>query len=181
MNERLSREAWIGAGLARLAEAGVEAVRVEPLARALGVTKGSFYWHFADRAALLAAMLETWRAATTTAIIDEVERDGGAAGDRLRRLSLIVAGIDGRPDNAMRAWAATDVTVATAIAEMDATRLAYLEKLYAEIGFDPSNARARAEFVYQALVGRFALNPAPLSAEKRAERLEILVPLLTRR
>jgi AcrR family transcriptional regulator len=181
MSEKLSREAWIAAGLKQLASCGVEAVRVESLARALGVTKGSFYWHFADRAELLAAILESWRAATTTALIDAVERDGGDANERLRRLSRIVAGVDGRADNAMRAWAATDAAVAKVTAEMDATRLAYLERLYAEIGFDAPNARARAEFVYQALVGRFALSPAPLSAEKRAERLEILIPLLTRR
>lgn len=181
MSERLSREAWIGAGLKQLVAGGVDTVRVEPLARELGVTKGSFYWHFADRSALLEAVLETWQANTTTAIIDEVERDGGDAHERMRRLSRIASDLDGRPENAVRAWAATDGKAAKVVAEMDAARLAYLEKLYAEMGFDAQNARARAEFVYQALIGRFALNPAPLSAEKEEERLKILVPLMTRR
>src|ERR1051325_671237 len=57
---RLDAEAWVTSAFDALAEGGVDAVRVEPLAKALGITKGSFYWHFADRRALLDAMLSTW-------------------------------------------------------------------------------------------------------------------------
>lgn len=63
----LGREAWIAAGLAALSSGGVEAVRVEVLARALHVTKGSFYWHFADRRELLDAIVAHWETTTTGA------------------------------------------------------------------------------------------------------------------
>ena len=180
MDRRLSREAWIDAAIERLVAHGVEAVKIEPLAKALGVTKGSFYWHFADRGALLAAMLERWRTQATNAIIAEVEGAGGDAEARLRRLSARTARQDGRLDNAIRAWAASDPVPRAALAEIDAARAAYLEKLYREIGFDARAARARASFVYQALVGRFALSPHPLTNEEEDERRVIIAALIAR-
>lgn len=177
----LSREDWIDAALRMLLAQGAEAVKVEPVAKALGVTKGSFYWHFADRAALLAALLERWRRQATNAIIAEVEEAGGDAETKLRLLSAKAARIDGRLDNAIRAWAAFEPSVAAALAEIDSARAAYLEKLYREIGFGAREARARADFVYQALVGRFALSPDPLSTDQEEDRRTIIAALIARR
>ncbi|MFD0637693.1 TetR/AcrR family transcriptional regulator [Catenulispora yoronensis] len=87
---RTPRHAWVEQGLRTLAEGGPEAVRIEVLAKALGVTKGGFYGYFADRDALLAEMLEVWERAVTEAVIDEVEAGGGAAHDRLARLRRLV-------------------------------------------------------------------------------------------
>jgi len=180
MERTLSRQTWIEAGLARLAALGVDSVRVEPLARQLGVTKGSFYWHFQNRAAFLEALLESWRVAAVGAIVEEIERESGSGLDLLRRLSRRIAREDGRVDTAVRAWAAHDAAVKRVLDDIDSARVAYLEKLYAEIGFAARPARARAEFVYQALVGRFVLSPAPLSVEQAEDRLSILLPVLTR-
>src|SRR5579859_5070722 len=77
---------WIEQGLRALATGGPDAVRIEPLAQALGVTKGSFYWHFADRRALLEAMLDTWERTSVEDVIARVERGGGDGRTRLRRL-----------------------------------------------------------------------------------------------
>src|SRR3954463_10644698 len=77
---------WIEEGLRALAAGGPDAVRVEALARALGVTKGGFYNHFEDRPALLDGMLDTWEKLVIDQVIELVDREGGDAKDRLRTL-----------------------------------------------------------------------------------------------
>src|SRR3954451_4287029 len=86
---RTPRTSWIDAGLRALAAGGPEAVRIEPLAQTLGVTKGGFYWHFDDRRALLEEMLDTWERAGVDEVIERVESGGGDARAKLRRLSAI--------------------------------------------------------------------------------------------
>src|SRR5215208_8307350 len=85
---------WIDQGLRTLAAGGPDAVRIEPLARALGVTKGGFYWHFDDRRALLEEMLDTWERVGVDEVIERVESDGGDARAKLRRLFAIAASGD---------------------------------------------------------------------------------------
>ncbi len=77
---RTPRSKWIEEGLRALAAGGPDAVRIEPLARALGVTRGGFYWHFEDRGDLLEAMLDTWERATTDDVVERVESKGGDVG-----------------------------------------------------------------------------------------------------
>ena len=76
---RTPRHAWVDAALRAFADGGPEAVRVEPLAKALGVTRGGFYWHFADRAALLDELLDTWERRSTDEVLERVESAGGDA------------------------------------------------------------------------------------------------------
>ena len=82
---RTPRHRWVDVGLDALTEGGPDAVRVEALAARLGVTKGGFYGHFADRPALLGAMLDEWERRCTDAVLAEVEAEGGDAVERLRR------------------------------------------------------------------------------------------------
>src|SRR5215207_3899623 len=103
---RTPRSNWIDEGLRALAAGGPDAVRIEPLARALGVTKGGFYWHFEDRGALLAEMLDTWERVSIDEVIERVEGEGGDARSRLRRLWSL-AGASGALlsiDLAVRDW-----------------------------------------------------------------------------
>ena len=167
-NMRLGRQNWIDGALRVLAAQGVDAVRVERLAGDLKVTKGSFYWHFKNREALLLAVLQAWEARATHDIITMVEAGGGDAAMRLRTLGMEVFGSDGRLDRQVRAWSAHDPVARLAQERIDARRVAYLVQLLGEIGFDPEAARARALFSYQALIGQFAteaglrLTPAQL-------------------
>ncbi|WP_439574994.1 TetR family transcriptional regulator [Phreatobacter sp.] len=180
MKSRLDRDAWIAAGLAALAEGGVEAVRVERLAAMLRITKGSFYWHFQDRPALLAALLEAWQAAATGDIITHVEARGETAEERLRHLMTIVTRSDGRLDMAIRDWASRDPTAASAMAAVDARRLAYVAGLFEAIGFKRPEALARARFAYHALIGQFRMADQPVE-ERLADVVGIILPVLTRR
>src|SRR5215203_7360667 len=104
---RTPRSNWIDEGLRALAAGGPDAVRIEPLARALGVTKGGFYWHFDNRRALLEEMLDTWERVSVDEVIERVESDGGDARAKLRRLFAIAASSDEplRTDLAVRDWA----------------------------------------------------------------------------
>ena len=172
MAARLGRGDWLAAATAALAESGVDAVRVEPLAQRLGITKGSFYWHFRDRPALLAAVLEDWEKVATLAIIDEVEAGGGDASARLLRLFLLTLDADPRLERQLRAWAAGDPAAATIVERVDRRRLRYLRGLFADLGFSSPAARTRAHLVYYSALGEIAHgNRASRAARLRAARL----------
>src|ERR687896_374805 len=91
---RTPRNSWIAAGLRALAAGGPDTVRVESLAKAMGVTKGGFYWHFADRDELLAEMLDTWERRSTDEVIERVEREGGDAMTKAQRAGVLTFGDD---------------------------------------------------------------------------------------
>ncbi len=169
MDARLNRQDWLGAALGALARDGEAAIRVEPLAKRLGVTKGSFYWHFADRPALLAAVLAEWELRATDAVIVEVEAAGGDASARLALLFRITAGADGRLDRAVRAWAANDAGAATVQGRVDGRRLAYLAAQFAALGFPLDEAASRARIAYQSLIGRFVLGLDRRVEERQAD------------
>src|SRR5271166_3658973 len=109
---RTPRSKWIQAGLRALAAGGPDAVRIEPLAQALGVTRGGFYWHFADRRALLDEMLDTWERATTDEVFERVESAGGDARAKLRRLFPLASSSVVAVDLAVRDWARREPAVA---------------------------------------------------------------------
>jgi len=156
-DQRIGRDDWVWAGLELLANGGIDAVRVEPLAAHLGVTKGSFYWHFADRAALHAAMLEAWRGRSTNEIIERVEAGTGSGAERLKRLVALVTSNKMAPrlETAIRAWATTSSQVARVLADVDRGRLDYVTQLLIASGLGPTLAKARANFLYLALIGSF--------------------------
>jgi len=169
---RLDAAAWTDAGLTVLAETGVDAVRVEPLARLLAVTKGSFYWHFKDRADLLAAMLVSWRRQATLKIIERIDRSQQAPLEKLRQLiDLPVLGKNSARgaslELAIRLWAKTDASAAEAIAEIDQQRLTHIAGLLKASGVrDDAEAEGRA-FLYYAYMLAEAFVATPLSAEAK--------------
>jgi AcrR family transcriptional regulator len=162
---RIGPADWVRAGLSALARDGIDAVRVEPLAERLGVTKGSFYWHYRDRAALHAAMLESWAARATRDIIARAEAEPQAK--RLQHLIEITTSDPkvARLETAIRSWARTDATVARTMTTIDAERIAYLVKLIGADGVAPKAALLRAKILYLALIGSFfAANSIELAA-----------------
>ncbi|MEY2591222.1 MAG: hypothetical protein QOJ67_3206, partial [Acidimicrobiaceae bacterium] len=114
-NARTPRESWIDQGLRALAAAGPDGVRIEVLAKDLGVTKGGFYWHFDDRQSLLDEMLDTWERVLIDETIERVEREGGDARERLRRLFSAASsgGKWAKVELAVRDWARRERKVAT--------------------------------------------------------------------
>ena len=136
---RTPRSKWIEQGLRALAAGGPDAVRIEPLARDLGVTKGGFYWHFDDRRALLEEMLDAWERTMIDEAIERVESKGGDARAKLRRLFALASSSEVREllkvDLAVRDWSRRDQAVAERLRRADNRRMAYMRSLFA--GFCP--------------------------------------------
>lgn len=155
----LDLESWIEAALSALAEGGIDAVRIDPLSKRLGVTRGSFYWHFTDRAALHAAMLKEWRKRASYRIGSRIDNGAAVPGQRLKRtLALPNATPNAKRaaaiELAIRLWGRRDPKAAQAIRHIDHVRLKYYAKLYREIGDTPAKARKRAYLFYAALMAR---------------------------
>lgn len=142
-----------------LAAGGIDAVRVDPLAKQLGVTRGSFYWHFKDRAALHTAMLKDWRKRATYQLGSRIESRTSSPDERLKQtLALPRSGPRARRaaaiEFAIRLWSLRDKEAAQAVKHIDRVRLDYYAKLYSEMGFSIEDARRRAFVFYAALMGR---------------------------
>jgi AcrR family transcriptional regulator len=152
---RTPRTGWIDAGLRALGVGGPEAVRIESLAQALGVTKGGFYWHFEDRRALLEEMLDTWERVVTDEVITLVEGSGGDARTRLRRLFAIAVSIDDMVavEMAIREWGRRDKAVAKRLRRLDNRRLDYMLSLFSERSSDSSDVEARCLLAFSLFVG----------------------------
>jgi AcrR family transcriptional regulator len=151
---------WIDEGLRALADGGPDAVRIEPLARALGVTKGGFYWHFDDRRALLEEMLERWEWVSVDEVIERIEGGGGEPRAKLRRLSAVASsrheelGIDPlRIDLAVRDWARRDRAVARRLRRVDNRRMDYMRSLFGAFCPDEDDVEARCMVFYSLWIG----------------------------
>jgi AcrR family transcriptional regulator len=154
---RTPRSAWIEQGLRALAGGGPEAVRIEPLAEALGVSKGGFYWHFDDRRALLDEMLDRWEQVMVDEVIERVDGGGGNGRVKLRRLFELAASYsrDGMfaIELAVRDWARRDQQVAERLRRVDNRRLGYMRSLFAGFCPDEEDVEARCMMVMALFVG----------------------------
>jgi AcrR family transcriptional regulator len=153
----LTASDWAEAALHLIAEKGLGALTVGALAERLGVTKGSFYWHFSGRAALLAATLDRWEQRTTTEAIRALD----AVTDHRRRLELILDAAFQPPRArslyAALAEAAGDPIVGAVLNRVAAARIAYLERCYRNLGLSTALAKSQAVFAYAAYRGLLQL------------------------
>jgi AcrR family transcriptional regulator len=152
-NGTLDADDWTHAALTILSRNGIEAVRVERLAKMLGVTKGSFYWHFKDRPALLDEMLRSWRQRATLGIIDRLERSNVPPAERLRELLKLLrhtprASRGANIEAAIRLWGHSDPRVASVVREIDRLRLGHIKSLVESAHGDRQDATARAALIY---------------------------------
>lgn len=154
---RTPRRRWIDAGLDALATGGPGAVRIEPLAEALGVTKGGFYWHFDDRGALLEELLDTWEHTLVDEVIEQVEAEGGDARSRLRCLFALAGATEARGlmrlELAIRDWARRDDSVGDRLRRVDNRRMDYMRSLFSAFCTDPDEVEARCLVSMALLVG----------------------------
>ena len=171
---RTPRSSWIEEGLRALAAGGPDAVRIEPLARALGVTRGGFYWHFDDRRALLEEILDAWERASVDEVIERVESEGGDARAKLRRLSALAASSDEplRIDLAVRDWARREQTVAERLRRVDNRRMDYMRSLFGAFCPDEDDVEARCMVFYSLWIGSHFI-AADHGARSRADVLKL--------
>ncbi len=156
---RTPRDRWIEEGLQALAAGGPDAVRVEALAKKLGVTKGGFYGSFADRDALLEAMLDAWERESTDEVIDRVEREGGDPRTKIRRAGVLTFSSDRLLpiDLAIRDWARRDEAVAERLRRVDNRRMALLREMIGTFCSDTDEVEARSLLAFCVAIGEHFL------------------------
>lgn len=161
---------WVDEGLRALARGGPDAVRVEALAKSLGVTKGGFYGYFADRNALLAAMLDTWERRSVDEVLERVERAGGDARSKIQRAGALTLSAELIPiDLAIRDWARRDENVAARLRRVDNQRMALLREMIGTYFTDPVEIEARSLLAFSTRIGMHFLAADPLDGADRGE------------
>jgi AcrR family transcriptional regulator len=169
-DDRLTARDWVKAGLEALAKTDFTALKAGPLSKGLGVSRGSFYWHFSDVGAFHAAVLQRWREVAYDNVIQEIH---GTAGRRLEALLDRAFRAETRLERAMRSWATADPRARAMVEAVDARRLVHIEKLLMEAGVAPAIAPTRARLVYWTYLG-FILASARLDEADRRRLLDEL-------
>ena len=178
MADQLSAKDWLDQGLKTLARDGFTALKAEPLAKAIGVSRGSFYWHFADIGAYHAAILKHWREVAAEQIIVNLE----ASANDDNPLALLLRQAFGARltlEKAVRTWATLDPMARAAVQETDRRRLSYVQTLFERSGLSPGVARSRAQIFYWAFLG-FALADKPLPKARQQAVLQELMRMALR-
>lgn len=173
VSDQLSAKDWLDQGLKTLAQSGFTALKAEPLAKAMGVSRGSFYWHFADIGAFHAAILARWRDVAAEQIIANVE----AASSNENPLEVLLRRVFSEKltlENAVRTWATVDPMARAAVQAIDQRRLGYVAGLFRQTGLTKEVATARAQVLYWAFLG-FALSDRPAPKARQQAVLDELL------
>jgi AcrR family transcriptional regulator len=169
---RLDRTDWIRAARDALILGGESRVKVDPLATALGVTTGSFYWHFKNRQDLLASLLADWETTNSSALIEAVRKNQGRPEEQLNAVAETWIGetsFDPAYDAAMRDWARTSPKVEKVIRRVDEKRIALIQEIFDGFGYEEAESLVRARITYFHQVGYYTLR----IKESRTERLRL--------
>ncbi|MCP2339774.1 TetR/AcrR family transcriptional regulator [Actinomadura rupiterrae] len=155
---RTPRSTWIEKGFNALAAGGPDAVRIDVLAKELGVTRGSFYWHFKDRDAFLEALLDAWQQKGADELMAQVEAETADAREKIRLLGTLIPTSPLIPvDLAIRDWARRDPEVAQRLRHVDNRRMDYLRSLFGEFCPDPDDVEARSLLAYSLAIANQSL------------------------
>lgn len=157
---RGSADVWLDAAYQLLVEGGVDAVKIMPLAERLGLSRTSFYWHFADREALLAGLVARWSRHNTTNLVEQTERAASTITEAM--LNLFDCWInpqlfDSRMEFAIRTWALTDAGLGNTLAEVDTLRILAIKAMFQRFAYDEAEADIRAHTVYLTQIGYISM------------------------
>jgi AcrR family transcriptional regulator len=165
MSDQLSARDWLDQGLKALAANGVAALKAEPLAKAMGVSRGSFYWHFADIGAFRTAILAHWREVSAERVIASLKAASVSENPLLLLLRrTFSSGL--ALEKAVRSWATFDAEARSAVQAIDRRRMDYIEDQLLAAGLGADIAQARAQILYWAFVG-YALSDKQLAKAKQ--------------
>jgi AcrR family transcriptional regulator len=181
----LTPETWIEAATEVLVDQGIDHVRVDLLAQRLGVTRGSFYWHFKDREDLLRRVLQAWRETATENLTVRLE---SATDDPMAQLRGVLslpfrgraAARAARIELAIRAWARRDQMARFAVDEADSSRIGYIAQLFSALGFPVVEARSRAFLLYSYVVSE-SLMPTLSTQTQKDDRRKFAERLFTQK
>lgn len=167
--QRMSREEWLVHALEALEKEGGSVLSIDALSRRLGVSRGSFYWHFKDRTDFIRQLVDYWATLSLSSVDSEIDLPEVDAKQRLLLLmEAIVNRRLARYDIAIRAWASRDTLAEKMVKKVDEFRLGFVSSLFAEIGFEGDELKMRA----RTLVGYFSLEPALFPRISHREQLK---------
>ncbi len=170
-SKRLNREEWLSRALEILSGEEKAKLRIDLLTKSLGVTKGSFYWHFRDRADFVKSLAEYWAKDSTDQVIEEVNQSQDTASDRLLKLMDFLCRKDfGKYDVSMRAWAAQEPEVARIVKKVDKQRYAFVRSIFVELGFKGQELEMRT----RTFVVFHSLESGSFVRGTKKERLKLL-------
>ena len=168
---RATPEDWLGAAYDLLTESGVDAVKIMPLAKVLGLTRPSFYWHFKDRDALLEAMVVDWEEKNTGNLVARCDAYADTICEAVYNLFDCWVDdtlFDSRLDLAIRNWARNDSALQTRLARADASRKAAIQAMFLRFGFDQQDAEVRTLTMIYTQIGYFSMQVTEPEAERFA-------------
>jgi AcrR family transcriptional regulator len=176
-NVRTPRSAWVDAALQALGRGGPDAVRIEALAAGLGVSKGGFYWHFKDRQALLAEMLDSWEKTVVEDVIAGIESQPAAPRAKLQQLFELAPSVDFAVELALRDWSRRDSDVAARLHRIDHRRMEYLRSLFGQFCADENDVEARSMLAFSLFIGSYFI-VAEHREKSRAQVLQLAIDRL---
>ena len=157
---RGSAELWLDAAYQVLVESGVDQVKVGVLAERLGLSRTSFYWHFADREALLAGLIARWQAQNTAKLVAQTEAAAETISEAILNIFdcwIDATLFDSRLEFAIRTWALNDAALEATLASADATRIAALAAMFRRFRYPEDEADIRAHTVYLTQIGYISM------------------------
>jgi AcrR family transcriptional regulator len=176
---RLTVEDWLQAGYTLLAEQGVRALKVESLCRQMGVTRGSFYWHFEDMNSYRAALVESWNTFLERDRQSLAQQSELPPRERLTAMmTTLVSPQHWMLERAMREWARTDPVAAANVREADRLTLRSVTKAFCDFGFSLDDAKLRAQLTFAAGIGLLHLTGSAAQAQQAAPQERLLELML---
>jgi AcrR family transcriptional regulator len=178
-NQKLDRETWLARSLEALASKGPQVLAVEKLCRTLGVSRGSFYWHFKSRADFVQQLAKFWDQRFTVSLTETVASAPNGPGERLLLLSELIQDLDViRFDVAVRAWASVEPLAARIVRTTDQTRYQFVRAMFAELGFagDDLEMRTRTFVIFYSFDGAFSFKEGTKAMKRqRLLRYQMLI------
>ena len=165
---RLTKDDWLARALDALAKEGASVLTLDALVRRLGVSRGSFYWHFTDRTDFVRQLVKYWSVVFTEGVSEKIQALDGSPEERLLSLmERIVCDRLTRYDIAIRTWASQDTTAKRSVKQVDQFRLEFVRSLFREIGFEGQELEMRT----RTFVVYYSLEPALFSTISRKQKL----------
>jgi len=185
---RLKGKDWVDEAITVFKADGIDSVKIDPIAKKLGVSRGSFYWHFNKRQDLLDAVLDYWQTISTENIIIELEQKHTLARDRLNELMIIAFSVSVEEfsfERAIRNWATIDKKVSGLLHIVDTQRTRYLQRLIRQIDQDNKQGRSEIEIqqhahqLYYCRTGLFHQAQLPTLAQRQLMVQFLMKQLMT--
>jgi AcrR family transcriptional regulator len=179
-SKRVTKSEWLSMALEVFERSGIDAVRIEELARQLGIAKSGFYWHFKDRPDLLSQMLEYWTHEYTEVVIENPDIKAQPPEKRLELLIKLVKEYElNRLEASMIVWSGSDPKVKEVLDDVYKKRLTFIRNLFSDMGFKGNELEMRSQLLTGYMIAEHSLSKSQPDTNWESQ-LELITELLTK-